>query len=136
VTPPLAGKRVLLLGAETDLGRACAMALAEAGATLALVSATSDAEAAFAVKRFASKLGAATSQAIDATNEAAVRVMVRQVSKEMGGLDAVVDATGVPGVAPALGPLAEREMQRSGGGAFVVARDVADIVAQLAGSAS
>ena len=29
-------------------------------------------------------------QAIDATNEAAVRVMVRQVSKELGGLDGAV----------------------------------------------
>jgi hypothetical protein len=32
-------------------------------------------------------------QAIDATNEAAVRVMVRQVSKELGGVSVVVDCT-------------------------------------------
>jgi NAD(P)-dependent dehydrogenase (short-subunit alcohol dehydrogenase family) len=136
VTLPLAGQRVLLLGAETDLGRACAEALAGAGATLALVSATGDAEAAFAVKRLASKLGAAASQAIDATNEAAVRVMVRQVSKALGGLNAVVVAAQDPGIAGMAEPLAEREMQRSGGGAFVVAQDAGHIVRAVAGEAS
>jgi NADP-dependent 3-hydroxy acid dehydrogenase YdfG len=79
-----------LLGAETELGRAIAAALAEAGARVALVGATNDAEAAFSVQRLARKVGAEVSQAIDATNEAAVRVMVRQVSKALGGLDGVV----------------------------------------------
>jgi hypothetical protein len=93
-------RRVLLLGAETDLGRACAEALAAAGHTLALVAATTDAEAAFAVKRLATRVGAPVSQAIDATNEAAVRVMVRQVSKALGGLDViVVDSTSEDGQA-------------------------------------
>ena len=89
----LTGKRVLLLGAETDLGSAIAAALAEAGARLALVGATNDAETAFAVQRLARKLGAEASQAIDATNEMAVRVMVRQVSKALGGLDGIVRAS-------------------------------------------
>ncbi len=85
----LRGKRVLLLGAETETGGAIASALAEAGASLALVATTTDADAAFAVQRLARRL-AAVAQAIDATNEMAVRVMVRQVSKVLGGLDAVV----------------------------------------------
>ena len=83
------GKRVLLLGAETDIGRAIAGALAEAGASLAIVATTNDAGAAFAVQRLARRLGAIV-QAIDAGNEMAVRVMVRQLSKALGGLDAVV----------------------------------------------
>jgi NAD(P)-dependent dehydrogenase (short-subunit alcohol dehydrogenase family) len=90
----LSGKRVLILGAETDIGRAVTTAVAEAGASVAAVAATSDAEAAFAVQRLARRLSSGErkviAQAIDATNEAAVRVMVRQVSKELGGLDAVV----------------------------------------------
>ncbi len=87
--PDLCAKRVLVLGAETELGRAVASALAEAGADVALVAATNDAQAAFAVQRLARRLSA-VAQAIDATNEMAVRVMVRQVAKRLGGLDAVV----------------------------------------------
>ncbi|TMC68015.1 MAG: SDR family NAD(P)-dependent oxidoreductase [Chloroflexi bacterium] len=90
----LDGKRVLVLGAETDMGRAVTTAVAEAGAKVAAVAATSEAEAAFAVQRLARRLSSGgqkvIAQAIDATNEAALRVMVRQVSKELGGLDAVV----------------------------------------------
>ena len=93
----LEGKRVLILGAETEVGRAISTAVAEAGASVAAVAATSEAEAAFAVQRLARRLSSSgrkvIAQAIDATNEAAVRVMVRQVSKELGGLDAVVDCT-------------------------------------------
>jgi NAD(P)-dependent dehydrogenase (short-subunit alcohol dehydrogenase family) len=61
---------------------------------VAAVAATAEAEAAFGVQRLARRLASGErgviAQAIDATNEAAVRVMVRQVSKELGGLDAVV----------------------------------------------
>ena len=92
--PDLAGKRVLVLGAETEVGNAVVSAVAEAGASVAAVAATSDAEAAFGVQRLARRLASGErkviAQAIDATNEAAVRVMVRQVSKELGGLDGVV----------------------------------------------
>jgi len=97
----LSGKRVLVLGAETEIGRSVTSAVAEAGASVAAVAATGDAEAAFAVQRLARRLASGErkviAQAIDATNEAAVRVMVRQVSKELGGLDAVVYAP-APGV--------------------------------------
>jgi NAD(P)-dependent dehydrogenase (short-subunit alcohol dehydrogenase family) len=128
-------KRVLLLGAETDLGRACAEALAETGATLALVAATNDADAAFAVKRLARRLGAPVSQAIDATNEAAVRVMVRQVSKALGGIEAVVDTTGTA-ARETVQRLAVREMDRTGGGVFVVAEEADSVVGVVAGDAA
>ncbi|HUF52399.1 MAG TPA: SDR family oxidoreductase [Dehalococcoidia bacterium] len=127
-------ERVLVLGAESDLGRACAQALADSGATLALIAGTTEAEAAFAVKRLAARLGARTSQAIDASNEAAVRVMVRQVSKHLGGLDAVIDATGAG--YPHVETLARRELERSGGGTFLVAHSAEDIVDAIEGSAS
>jgi len=42
------------------------------------------------VQRLARRLGAAASQAIDATNEMAVRVMTRQISKALGGLDLLI----------------------------------------------
>jgi hypothetical protein len=89
-TSDLSSKRLLLIGVETELGAEIARALAEAGASLALIAASNDPQTAFAVQRLARKLGAPVSQAIDATNEMAVRVMVRQVSKELRGLHAVV----------------------------------------------
>jgi NAD(P)-dependent dehydrogenase (short-subunit alcohol dehydrogenase family) len=119
-TPDLTGKRVLLLGAETDLGAEIARALADAGASLALIAASNDPQTAFAVQRLARKLGAPVSQAIDATNEMAVRVMVRQVSKELGGLDSVVfcgpDDVQVRGLAFRFG---QKELGRFGGGLLV-----------------
>ena len=124
----LNGKRVLILGAETEIGRAVTIAVAEVGASVAAVAAASDAEAAFAVQRLARGLSAerkVIAQAIDATNEAAVRVMVRQVSKELGGLDAVVLVTTEAArqrefsmdLARQYGG---RELSRSGGGKLVI----------------
>lgn len=112
-------KRVLLLGAETARGVETARALAAAGHTLALISATADAEAAFAVQRLARKLGAAASQAIDATNEAAVRVMVRQVSKALGGIDQAVSCVPDSGANAFLRRFTEREVQKSSSGQFI-----------------
>jgi NAD(P)-dependent dehydrogenase (short-subunit alcohol dehydrogenase family) len=80
--------RALVLGAETPAGQALATALAGDGARLALVAASVDAGTAFEVQRLSRRLGA-LSQAIDATNEMAVRVMTRQVAKALGGLDAL-----------------------------------------------
>jgi NAD(P)-dependent dehydrogenase (short-subunit alcohol dehydrogenase family) len=129
---PTETKRVLLLGAETELGAATARALTEAGHTLALIASTPDAEAAFAVQRLARKLNAATSQAIDASNEMAVRVMVRQVSKELGGLDAAVLCLADPEAIALLRRFGAREMQRSGTPCFVDAVAGDDVLSALA----
>jgi NAD(P)-dependent dehydrogenase (short-subunit alcohol dehydrogenase family) len=146
----LNGKRVLVLGAETEIGRTVTTAVAEAGASVAAVAATSDAEAAFAVQRLARRLSSderrVIAQAIDATNEAAVRVMVRQVSKELVGLDAVVYC-----VEPLRATerafdlamrLATKELERRGGGRFLAIGeqsvekiDLPDILQAIAGEA-
>src|SRR3990170_4524551 len=116
--------RALVLGAETPAGRALAVALAESGAQLALVASTADAETAFSVQRLARRLGA-LSQAIDATNEMAVRVMTRQVSKALGGLDTLFFCADLGPKTEASLALACRfaasEMARTGGGVIVVA---------------
>ncbi len=130
--PQLDDRRVLLLGAETDLGAATATALANRGARLALVSGSRDAEAAFAVQRLARRLNA-TSQAIDATNEAAVRVMVRQVSKEMGGIEAAVSCVDDTVARELFERHARREMKRTGDGVYVDATVTPDVVAAIAG---
>jgi hypothetical protein len=125
----LSGKRVLLLGAETDLARALAISLAEAGADVAVVAGSSDAGAAFAAQRLSRRLTAlgrrSPAQAIDGTNEMAVRVMVRQIGKALGGLDAVViagDPASPPRAALDLAlRFGAREMTRRGGsGRFVL----------------
>jgi len=138
--PDLSGKRVLILGAETEIGRAVTTAVAEAGADVAAVAATSEAEAAFAVQRLARRLSSGErkviAQAIDATNEAAVRVMVRQVSKELGGLDTVIDCTRVNDPGPVAPPGGSRphglilrfggkELFQSVGGRFVEVKSAA-----------
>jgi NADPH:quinone reductase-like Zn-dependent oxidoreductase len=139
VTIDLTGKRVLILGAETEIGRAVTTAVAEAGASVAAIAATSDAEAAFAVQRLARRLSSGErkliAQAIDATNEAAVRVMVRQVSKELGGIDAVVDSTRLGDPGPVAPPGSSRPHQLilrfggkeilASGGRFVVVKSAA-----------
>jgi NAD(P)-dependent dehydrogenase (short-subunit alcohol dehydrogenase family) len=127
-------RRVLLLGAETEVGRATATALAEAGHGLALVSSTTDATTAFEVQRLARKLGA-SAQAIDATNEAALRVMVRQVAKELGGIDAAVSCLADVTARANFERLVSREMARTGGGVFVDATAVADVVGAVAARA-
>jgi NAD(P)-dependent dehydrogenase (short-subunit alcohol dehydrogenase family) len=109
-----------------------ATGLANAGARLALVSGIRDAEAAFTVQRLARRLNA-TSQAIDATNEAAVRVMVRQVSKAMGGLDAAVSCVEDATACELFERHARREMKRTGEGVYVDARVTPDVVAAIAG---
>ena len=132
--PRLSSKRVLLLGAETDLGRDTADALHLAGALLALVSSSPAAESAFAVQRLARRLGA-IAQAIDATNEAAVRVMVRQLGKELGGIDSAVSCVDDPQAREFFERHARREMKRTGTGVYVDGTSTSDVVAAVAGPA-
>lgn len=131
----LSDRRVLLIGAETELGRETVTALSKAGATLALVSSTSDSASAFDVQRLARRVGA-LSQAIDATNEAAVRVMVRQLGKEMGGVDAAVSCVENPVSRELFERHARKEMKRAGEGVYVDATGTPDVVAALAASSA
>ncbi len=120
----LGGIRALVLGAETAAGRLLATALAAGGARTTIVAAGAEAEVAFAVQRLARRIGAA-SQAIDSANEMAVRVMTRQVSKVMGGLDLLLFSADLgerTTEALALAArFAAREMSRGGGGRILVA---------------
>ena len=118
---------MLVLGAEMELGREIASTLAGAGARVAVVASSAAPDAAFAVQRLARRLSTpgrpVVAQAIDATNEMAVRVMVRQVSKQMGGLEAVVFCADrarpfEQALALAL-RFGAKELARAGGGCFV-----------------
>ena len=132
------GIRALVLGAETAAGRVLATALAAAGAHTAIVAARADPTVAFEVQRLSRRIGA-SSQAIDATNEMAVRVMTRQLSKRLGGLDLLLfcaDLGDDTANALALASrFAAREIARTGEGAIVIALPegtVADIPALAA----
>ena len=118
------GVRALVLGAETAAGRVLAIALAAAGAHTAIVAARADAAVAFEVQRLSRRIGA-TSQAIDATNEMALRVMTRQLSKRLGGLDLLLFcadlADGNPDALVLASRFAAREIARAGGGTIVIA---------------
>jgi NAD(P)-dependent dehydrogenase (short-subunit alcohol dehydrogenase family) len=92
----LTGKRALVVGAGAPAGRAIALALAEAGATLAVSSITNDGDDMFRAKRVHDEITKSGHRSMvvgtDVTLGAGVQVMVRQVAKELGGIDILVNA--------------------------------------------
>ncbi len=92
----LTGQKALVVGAASGAGRAVALALAEAGADLALCTETTLAEEALDLRktaRDAREMGREViEQSTDVSSGQGATVMVRQVAKEMGGLDIVVNA--------------------------------------------
>jgi NAD(P)-dependent dehydrogenase (short-subunit alcohol dehydrogenase family) len=92
----LSGKHALVIGAGGAAGRAIALALGEAGADVTVSSASEhgdDVMAAKGVQRELAKMGRKSSTvATDVTLGTGVQVMVRQVAKEMDGIDILVNA--------------------------------------------
>src|SRR3990172_12138877 len=92
----LTGKRALVVGAASGAGRAIALALAEAGCDLALATVTTGGDEVMALRKTArevKELGrAAIEQAVDASLGTGAQVMVRQVAKELGRIDVLVNA--------------------------------------------
>lgn len=92
----LSGKRALVVGAATSVGRAIALALSEAGADVAVTSTTPDAAEAQAVKRLAEQIAVTGSRrqphVLDASQGDAVQATVREVVNDLGGLDVLVTA--------------------------------------------
>ncbi len=90
----LTGKSALIVGAGSASGRAIALALAEAGADIALSSVTQGGDEVMAMRRLSREIAArgrkSLAQAVDATLGTGVQVMVRQVAKKLGGIDILV----------------------------------------------
>src|SRR5580698_6221725 len=88
---PLQGKTALVTGAARRLGRASALALAQAGADVAITFRNSAREAqetvvdlfGFGVRAFALRC--------DVTDEASVRAMMKDVGRELGRIDILVN---------------------------------------------
>jgi NAD(P)-dependent dehydrogenase (short-subunit alcohol dehydrogenase family) len=91
---PLAGKVALITGGARRLGRASALALAEAGADVALTYLRSAGEARETAKDI-KKLGVrALALRCDVTDGKSVRTALRDVQRTFGGLDVLVNNAG------------------------------------------
>lgn len=90
----LRGRRILITGAGSGIGRATAQLFARHGATLALLDLKPD-----AVTEVAAASGG-IALAVDVSDEAAVNAAVQQAADALGGIDGVVNAAGVITVGP------------------------------------
>jgi 3-oxoacyl-[acyl-carrier protein] reductase/pteridine reductase len=88
---PLLGKAVLITGGAKRLGRASAMALARAGADVAITFNRSAREAQHTVIDLASLGVRAFALQCDVTSEKSVKAAVKEAVKELGGIDILVN---------------------------------------------
>jgi len=90
-TGVLSGKVVLVTGGAKRLGRAIALAAAEQGADVAITFLSSGHEARAVVRELARRGAGALAVRCDVTDELGVREMVREVAREFGGIDILVN---------------------------------------------
>ena len=88
---PLKGKAVLITGGARRLGRAIALAVAEAGADVAFTFRNSAREAQHTVIDIGSFGVRAVALRCDVTDEKSVKAAVKEVAKELGGVDILVN---------------------------------------------
>lgn len=88
---PLRGKTVLITGAAHRLGRASALALAQAGADVAITFLNSAREAQQTVMDMISLGVRAVSLRCDVTDEKSVKATVKETVRELGGLDILIN---------------------------------------------
>jgi NAD(P)-dependent dehydrogenase (short-subunit alcohol dehydrogenase family) len=88
---PLRGKACLITGAARRLGRASALALAQAGADVAITFRHSAREAQQTVVDLASLGVRAFALHCDVTNEASVKSMMKDAGRELGRIDILVN---------------------------------------------
>ena len=91
---PLRGKACLITGAARRLGRASALALAQAGADVAITYRNSAADAQHTVVDLASFGVRAFALRCDVTDEASVKSMMKDVGRELGRIDILVNNAG------------------------------------------
>lgn len=91
VDKPLVGKTVVVTGGAKRLGRASALALARAGADVAITFRHSAKEAQHTVIDLAGLGVRAFALNCDVTDQKSVRAMVRESVRELGGIDILVN---------------------------------------------
>lgn len=112
----LRGKAALVIGASGPLGRAAAVALAEAGADVAVSTTTRSQREGVAANSCANEVWALNrkgfAQAIDAASESDVEALVQRAVSELGRLDVLVNAHDLPFAKP-LTEIAPDEWRRA-----------------------
>ena len=103
----LNGKRAIVTGAGSGIGRASALLFAREGASVLVVDKTANAVAETA-KQVTAAGGRAIAMAADAGNEADVQAYVKRALEEFGGLDVVYANAGISG---GLVPLFEQTVE-------------------------
>ena len=89
------GKAVLVTGGAKRLGREIALALARAGADVAITYLSSEREARKVVVDLSAEGGRAVALRCDVRSEKDIRQAMREVRREFGGLDVLVNNAGV-----------------------------------------
>jgi NAD(P)-dependent dehydrogenase (short-subunit alcohol dehydrogenase family) len=100
-TAPLEGRTALVTGGNRGLGRAMALALADAGADVAL-AARDQASLDAVAEEIRARGRQACAVATDVTSSAAVDALVARTVEQLGGLDVLVNNSGVLHPAPLL----------------------------------
>jgi NAD(P)-dependent dehydrogenase (short-subunit alcohol dehydrogenase family) len=88
---PLSGKAVLITGGAKRLGRASALAMAAAGADVAITFLQSAREAQHTVIDVSSLGVRAVALRCDITDEKSVKAAIKETAKELGGIDILVN---------------------------------------------
>lgn len=101
------GKTVLVTGAGSGIGEACAVQLAEAGANV-IVADINEAEAERVASAIRASSGAATAFKVDVSDPVAVKAMIDFSVATYGGLNGAVNNAGIGGP---LKPLADYEIE-------------------------
>ena len=100
----LSGKNALVIGASGSLGRAAAVALAEAGANVAVATSTRSPREEVATHSCANEVWAlgrkGFAQAIDAADEGDVESLIERTVAELGRIDVLVNAQDLPFARP------------------------------------
>ena len=91
----LTGKTAIVTGGSRGIGRAAALALAEAGADVAVIYAGNTAAAEETVRLIEEKGRKAFAIQCDVADESAVTAMVKDVKKELGRIDILVNNAGI-----------------------------------------
>ncbi len=90
----LQGHVALVTGASQGIGRACAVTLAMAGATVAL-AARNEEKLAEAVAQIEAEGGKAAAFRLDVASEEAIKTTVKQISAQFGKIDILVNNAGI-----------------------------------------
>ena len=90
----LQGKNALVTGASQGIGRACALALAQAGARVAL-AARNETRLAEVVEEIATNGGTAEAFAIDIASEESIKAGAKAAIERMGSIEILVNNAGI-----------------------------------------